>query len=370
MSRIAAFIIIALFSTGAIAQFHDQGFEDAVVRTDYNSQTEGRPSNPYNPITFGAPCLYPGRICGSSPTTYIATLQNDFFFFQNVQSWPQSNFWVLSVNNEEAFNKVCPTNPDPDVVCAPPGGVIIYTNNPGPPNQSLPVESPGYGIMGFTAITNSLPGEAFYRAHLVMNGLFTNPNFGGIPYLSIGAEHYRGNGSAPGIMNYAYGRRKVAFKARLWDFKLPTPVSAKQPATLAFYLLATTSWSGKTRGIYITLAHWNIEHTTATKAFDKLKWNWPIQESFYHPGVEFVFFDAENLSSRCGISVPRLTSIGQQISYNLNIQSLFQCASDLGGFDVPMPYGYLPIEGVHWAVEMTGDDGWLWPSVHDMEMVY
>lgn len=360
MSRIAAIIFFTLFTTGTIAQFHDQGFGDARVRTDYNSQTEGQPANP---ITFVAPCLFPGQICGTDPTTF------DFvnYFVQNASGWPQSDYWVLSINNENAYDKVCPVNPDQGVSC-PPGQLLVTTQNPGPPNQSLPRSSPGYGLMGFTAITGSFPGESFYRAHLVMNGTFTNPEFGGIPYLSIGAEHYRGNGMAPGLMNYSFGRRTVKFTARLWDFKLPTPVSETQPATLAFYLFARTTWGGKPRGLFITLAHWNVENSSASQATTKVRWNWPLQESFYHPGAELTYIDAEDIQSLCGFSVPRLTSMGQEISYSLNLQSLFQCASNLGGYDSAMPYAYLPIEGVHWAVEMTGVDGWMWPSVHGMEM--
>ena len=93
-----------------------------------------------------------------------------------------------------------------------------------------------------------------------------------------------------------------------------------------------------------------------------------MQESFYYPGVEYAYMDAEDVNSLCGFSVPRLTTIGQEISYDLNLQSLFQYASNLGIYETPMPYGYHPIEGVHWGVEMTGENGWLWPSVHDMEM--
>ena len=169
-------------------------------------------------------------------------------------------------------------------------------------------------------------------------------------------------------MNISFAPRSVQFKARLWDFKLPTGVGT-QPATLAFYLVAKTSWSGKPRGLFITLAHWNIDWSSASEADVSTKWNWPMQESFFHPGVAFAVIDAEDVNAHCGISVPRLTTIGQEISYDLDLQSLFQCASNLGLYEAPMPFGFHPIEGVHWAVEMTGENGWLWPSVHDMKMV-
>lgn len=147
---------LLLLAETSAAQFHDQGFVNAVVRTDYNSQTEGTASNP---ITYINPCLFTGAICGNSPTVFSANNS----FAQNVSGYPQSNFWVLDFNNEPSYNY---------------GGVT--TNNPGPPNQSIARSAPGFGVMGFTAITNSLPGESFYRAHLVMNGTFPNPNSGGI----------------------------------------------------------------------------------------------------------------------------------------------------------------------------------------------
>lgn len=365
--RIMRFLVcsVALLSGSVMAQFHDQGFVNAVVRTDYNSQTEGQSSNP---VTFIAPCLFPGQICGTGPTVYATTNK----FTQNGQSWPQSGYWVLSINNENAYDKICPANPDPDAGCAAPGQLLATTQNSGPPNQSLPRASPGFGLMGFTAFMDTPAGENFFRAHMVMNGTFPNPEFGGLPFLSLGAEQFRGNGSPPGYLNWLGRPRKVAFKARLWDFKLPSPVSPGQPATLVFYVYFRTSWGSKSRGLFITLAHWNFDNSDAAdpaRQFTPFRWNWPMQESFFHPGVDWVFIDAEDIQPLCGFSVPRLTSIGQEISYNLDLQALFQCASNLGGFEVPMPGGIRPIEGVHWAVEMSGENGWIWPSVHDMKML-
>ncbi len=94
-----------------------------------------------------------------------------------------------------------------------------------------------------------------------------------------------------------------------------------------------------------------------------------MQESYFYPGAEFAFIDAEDVQSHCGISVPRLTSVGQEITYNLNLWWLFQCISNLNGWDSPMP-SFPAILGVHWAVEMTGVNGKLWTSVHDMQLNY
>lgn len=340
--------LLVLAETSA-AQFHDQGFVNAVVRTDYNSQTEGTASNP---ITYINPCLFTGAICGNSPTVFSANNS----FAQNVSGYPQSNFWVLDFNNEPSYNR---------------GGQT--TNNPGPPNQSIARSAPGFGLMGFTAFKDAPAGENFYRAHLVLNGTFPNPTFDAAPFIAVGAERYRGNVTAPGYLNYSPANKRVQFKAKLWDFKLPTKIAGNtQQPSLAFYAYAITSWGGKKRGLFITLAHWNIDNSDSTSFTGQWKWNWPMQESMYHSGVEWAFIDAEDVLSHCGYSVPRLTTINQQISYDINWQTLFQClgSSSKNGWDAVFPTGQvLTIDGVHWSVEMTGENGWIWPSVHDMKMV-
>lgn len=225
--------------------------------------------------------------------------------------------------------------------------------------------------MGYTSLIDSEAGEDFYRAHLVMNGTFPNPATGGIPYMSIGAEAYRGNGGVLGYLNL-FSRNTLTFNARLWRAELPSPVG-NQPAVLVFYVLVMSEWQGKRRGLFITLAHWNYDNSSSNPGdFEhQFKWNWPMLESFYYPGAEFALIDAEDMQFHCGVSVPRLTSVGQEIAYNLNLWWLFQCISNLNGWDSPMPSFPAPaILGVHWAVEMTGENGKLWTSVHDMQLNY
>jgi len=94
-----------------------------------------------------------------------------------------------------------------------------------------------------------------------------------------------------------------------------------------------------------------------------------MQESFYYPGVEWSFIDAEDVQYFCGFSIPRLTTKGQQISYDINLQSLFQCLSNRNAWDTAMPTGINPITAVHWSNEMSGANGALWTSVHNMKMV-
>lgn len=144
-----------------------------------------------------------------------------------------------------------------------------------------------------------------------------------------------------------------------------------QPPTLAFYVYAISYWGNKARGVFVTLYHWGIDNSSPSGLNDpQYKWNWPMQESFYHPGVEWAFIDAEDVQPMCGFSIPRLTTKGQQIAYDINLRSLFQCISNKSGWDTAMPTsGTLPISGVHWSNEMSGANGALWTSVHNMKMV-
>ena len=130
-----------------------------------------------------------------------------------------------------------------------------------------------------------------------------------------------------------------------------------------------SEWSGKRRGLFINLYHWNFDVSNSfNDPGDHLHWNWPIQESFYYPGADIAYMDAEDVLHHCGINVPRLNYAGQQINYKLDLTALYQCASDDNLFDIPMPFGIHPIKGVHWATEGTGINGALWIAVHNMRM--
>ncbi|MHB9102623.1 MAG: hypothetical protein ACYC2E_14030, partial [Sulfuricella sp.] len=157
---------------------------------------------------------------------------------------------------------------------------------------------------------------------------------------------------------------------KIYDFKAPDPFPGGQRGTSNFWIYIIAEWPdvwGRPvpHMLFIDLFHWNIENHLA----GALDWNWPIQEDYLYPGADLAFFDAEDVAISCGITVPRLESIGQQITYNLDLQGLFQCASDHGLFRDAMPTtSNLPIRGIHWANEGTGVNGWLWTSVHAMTM--
>jgi hypothetical protein len=136
-----------------------------------------------------------------------------------------------------------------------------------------------------------------------------------------------------------------------------------------------SEWGGKQRMLFINLFHWNLDVSDSEgDVGNHLHWNWPIQQSFYYPGADIAYMDAEHIQQYCGIYVPELIYIGDEYPYNLDLTALFQCASgnnteNKNLFDVAMPPGSHPIKGVHWAVEGTGVNGWLWIAVHDMKML-
>lgn len=190
--------------------------------------------------------------------------------------------------------------------------------------------------------------------------------------MAIGAQSNRGNGSVLGYLNGPWWYKdNVSFKEKVYAIDLPSQLpGTTQSSTLWSYIYIVSEWAGKQSGMFINLYHWNLDVSNATNdPGDNLRWNWPIQQSFYYPGADIAYMDAEDIVHHCGIYVPRLGYTGQQINYNLDLTALFQCASNKGLFEVPMPAGIHPIKGIHWAVEGTGINGALWIAVHDMKML-
>ncbi|HKI03420.1 MAG TPA: hypothetical protein VKK31_15690 [Thermoanaerobaculia bacterium] len=338
--------------------FADSGFQIASIRTVYDDGYEG---TSLNPLTLTSPCLW-GTSIGGCPTGPVIYSASNWWR----QNWVDicgplfpCTFWLLQMNNEPAFNNC----------------------NPGPPDASLPRSEPGHGIMGFTAIKGSLVGEAFYRAHLVLNLTYPNPCDGGygIPFLSIAADRDRGNGGrTPGALNRSSTTipNRVRFTARLWDLGLPSCPSCVngfvQPGKgyLDFALWAVAEWGGKQRMLFVNLLHRNKEYAGGV-AGQTYEFNWPVQEDTLYPGADLAFFEAEALPALCNYTVPVMSgAIGQEINYTVDLQKLFRCASDQGLFRDPMPTtANLPIKTVGWKNEGLGLSGGIWTSVHGMSMV-
>jgi hypothetical protein len=107
--------------------------------------------------------------------------------------------------------------------------------------------------------------------------------------------------------------------------------------------------------------------------FVNVHWNWPVQDYFFpHGGADIAIVDADILSSMCRMYVPLLDTAGQQIIYTIDVDAVFHCVSDHGGFSNPLPTTpNIAVYGVHWTVEnarppTVAVPGIIWVSVHGM----
>ena len=350
---------MAALMSGAVYgdNFWDQGFKNGAWRTDFISDLAGTPASP---LTYDSDCLFPELQCGTGPLVGEQTSAG------TSTSLPGDRYWVVSINNEPAFEN---SN----------DGRMV-----GVPGQTHPVPQTGpmwtYYPESFTVSVDSEAGEDFPRAHMIVRHLGpTNSHdengAGGIPFVSVGAQANRGNGVAVGALNNLLRPHNVRFTANLFDWK------TSDSSIMWAFVYAISEWpdeTGKTtqHGVFLTLKHMGegSDYSGPENPGHPFDWNWPIRESFFYPGVDWGFIDSEDLNSgptawHCGFTVPAMTEKLTDYRFNVNLQKLFECASNRGLFRTPMPaIGELPIKGVHWAVEMTGEEAFLWLAVHGMEM--
>jgi len=380
-----ALLALALPLAASANFFDDQGFVSAKVRTDYNPDVSGmfNAGTSANPLVLDTPgnCLWPdgtpnfifvkhildsnnevqGVFCPQSPTVYSAP---NFFSLNGGST--SSSFWVLSMNNEDSFD---------DGSSGPP-----HQGNSGPPNQSLPRVAPGAGIMGFSVFKLGF-GENFFRAHMVVQNMNNPAAYQQIPFMSIGAQNGRGNSSLITTINDSSAPQTLIWTSKVWSVFLPDGSGATN-----HYLIINARWKRGgsvdpnkiiTHQMQLLLFHpgfdaswYDAQTQTFTNHVQESKWNWPSQGSFWYPGADIAFMDAEDANLGCpGVTVPAITVVPSEQAYSLNIGNLLRCASDNGLFSSPMPFTAVPITGIHWANEVTGmGDPKLWVSVHGMRM--
>jgi hypothetical protein len=334
--------------------FFDQGFvQTPVVRTDYLDANAGTASSPLQI----SGCHYGQDPC---PALHSVFSQSNAWNL----NWPGSclpgfcpNYWTLTLNDETADS----------------------LSNSGPPDVSQAHVWPGFGMMGFNALygDDNLPGDTFWRAHLVLNFNYPDPQFGGNPFFGIGAFYGHGNGGYPGTLNpsKAAGATVLEFDARLWESQLPQPVSAYQQSTIVFWFQVFAVWGPHPKAIQIALFHQASGGYLATPTLATIPWDWRYMDSAYYPGAIFVSSRAEDLDGYCGMRVPSLV-LHQDVRYSIDLQKLFQCMSDHGLFvdgqdnGEPLPVtSDIPITIVNWANEGTGSNGSLWTDVHNMRLL-
>lgn len=341
--------------------FDDQGFILGRIRTDYNSQTEGSSSNP---LDIGPICHYdstdPVKLikvhaddCPTAPTVY----PGGPFPYATVPH-SSSSFFVLSANVE-----------------FPSFGTSVLgggSQGQGAPNLSSSLTgSPDLlsflRIPVFQYLGQVTPIK--WKANLIID----NEGSGGpkydeaIPFVAIGAQNDRGNAGYVGWMN-----KSGAPKRTTWNSTVSMATATGTEDLNYHYVMAIAEWGERRRMLFVHLFHYNFETSNSTNLKGLHRhWNWPAKNSFYYPGADIAFIDAEDIVTHCGSgvgTVPRITSLGVKTSYSLNWEALFGCMSDNDFFDTPMPASDdVPLLGVHWGVELFGDAA-IWTIVEDMKM--
>jgi hypothetical protein len=344
--RIPLAFVLVLAAVPARADFHDQGMhQKPAVKTEYVDPKTGTAGHP---LVIGT-CLW-----GNCRTERLV--------FQQSNAWQQNmlcdpctgplrpdSYWVVLLNNEPRA--------DP--------------NNSGPPDASLPRAAPGNGFLGFGTARGS---DGYWRAHLVLDFItYSNPVFGGIPFLGFGEFSARGNRNRTiGYLQPSASTKPsvLSFAARLWQAVPPTPIAGTtQPATLASYVWLLANWGTKPKAIFITLYHYNIQNSVPPGNPARNHFNWPITQSALYPGAEIVYIDAEDMAYYCGFDVPLLAP-QQDIAYRIDLTALYGCVNKRNLFTEPMPStADIPVTQVLWANESSGIDGALWIDVHDPEML-
>jgi hypothetical protein len=285
--------------------------------------------------------------CGGSTTrigdSWIGCIAYDtspYFALNN----PGSQYWVVIANDEPSFDHC----------------------NAGPPGLSHPIASatatpgPLYGVDMLSTsgspnkrlrITLSLSNKDFFCSD-VSQYVYT------IPFLSVGAQHGRGNaGPVATISRNGSARGTIVFDAGISRL---VPLGCRTGTGS----ICNSNSLGVHAGIY-GIAHWGgVPHMLFVDFYGvgvqdyemyapgESKWNWPVQDSFYYPGAEVISMVAgTQLSTYCGIDLPRYTTDLARHRYAVDFGKLFACANSLGLVSPPMPAGDIALDGIHWYIE-------------------
>jgi hypothetical protein len=379
--------------------FDDQGNRLGRFRTDYTSPTEGTLKNPleidtsecyYGQEEFGTERLievHSSEACPTGPGVY----PGGSYFHSNVPD-DGGSFWVLSVNVEVfAFAEDDYTGAPLGELQGPPN---LSTSLTGPPGltrfKMLPANKMENGARfakwesgglswkkrdsnrGRSFRTSKGDGGSIqgYEAHLVIDneGPDGEPRFlNAIPFLGFGAQKDWGNEGYVGRMNHPNAPHSTYWVSRLERARAGRPQDA-----MSHNIVANARWGGKIRMIQLLLHHHNVESSTEWIPGTHRHWNWPAKNSFWYPGADIVFIDAEDVETHCGENagyVPRIVKTGVSYEFLVDWEVLFRCLSDRGLFDDPMPDDeVVPLLGIHWVVELFGN-ATIWAVVSGMEMV-
>jgi hypothetical protein len=285
--------------------------------------------------------------CGGSTTrigdSWIGCIAYDsspFFALNN----PASQYWVVVGNDEPSFDHC----------------------NMGPPGLSHPIASAGATpapLFGVDALSSGGSTEKRLRITLTLsNKNFYCNDIGQyeytIPFLSIGAQHGRGNaGPVATISREGSARGTVVYDAGISSL---VPLGCRNGTggicntdSLGIHagIYGIATWGGMPHLLFVDFYGVGVQDYSMY-APGESKWNWPIADSFYYPGAEVITFVAgAQLSTYCGIDLPRYTTDLAQYRYAVDFGRLFACADSLGLVSPPMPSGDIALDGIHWYIE-------------------
>ena len=201
----------------------------------------------------------------------------------NASTWPMSNYWVISANNEFAYSKT----------------------QSGPPSQSQPVNTGGM---------YSLSNEKgnFY---LGIDNRKTGYRLDGTPFLSFGAQMGRGVAGPISFLHNQMSRTDTYLEFQVQQLTQ----SSGHYHDAAVYV--EMMWGGYKRWVGVSLSQ-------ATQA--RFHWNWNALESFWFPGGEFNILGTSVIQQTCNLGNAQLpvlsqATVGQTLQVSIPLSGLLQC---------------------------------------------
>ena len=285
----------------------DPGIQSGVLRTEFDDPRAGTAALP---LLVDCEASADPALCAD-----IDTVFRESNSYTNASRHPLASYWMLTVNNDKSFVERC--------------------EDGGPPDQSIPVSTPGMGLAGIGV----LAGVTGNIVHLDVNQKdFPNPcGAAAAPFVGFGAYWGRGNSTPIGYLN-AEG---TVTTFRSWQ------IGHTEGEGLVYarhYVYAVATWAGTRHMVFVDLfgldgdGHGSLELPADSGVTSD--WKWPYRDSWYFPGAKVAVINA------WAVGVPALQR--SETSYFVDWQRLFMKAWP------DMPTTPIPIESVAFANEVVG----------------
>lgn len=320
--------------------FWDPGFQRAIYRSDYAHPQRGSDGLPITTdprASMAFPCEQSFTGCVRRPRRFGPSVP----WTSNAPVTAPVRFWTLIYNTEPAFAE----------------------RRAGPPGMSSAVTGNGGDDSVYTVLAAPDPIDG--RGHeisLMVKATAGNTEDFEIPYLELGASRSRGNRRwtmqdfGLRLRNQPVARlgerATVRFRARVRE--------RGGIGGVWFRLVALVRAAGGPYMVMLNLLH---EHEPEEEDLGNYLWNWPIQESLYHPGARLFIADIEDARRECGLDPgPRLRARrrvalpGREPAvFAVDLTRLFRCPAN--AWSQMLPEGPLAVERVAWAVELFRTPG-------------